>query len=646
MRVTDQFLFDNFQSDNSRVLKELNRLNTQISSGQKIQNSYDDSAVYADKLKFESQESELKALKSRVTSAKSFADATDSVLSDFTQTLRDFKTKLIQASNATMNSDNLKTVATELKEMKKHLISLANSQINGEYLFSGSAVNSRPINERGEYMGNDKAIMTLVGKGVNIQNNIDGKSLFLGESLEVKKSIETNVRLKNLISDEPLTAQSSIREMVGDSDTNSTNDKSVHFFISGVKRDGEAFKDVVEIETTAKIEDLLNKIRDNFGDGVTVELNRDGNIAITEKVGGYSKIDFKMVGVQGISDPLERDLTSVTGDKIIPFSKSNFKALNPALDQSLQMDRLYFEKSGGILKGNVPLIVDGSFAESRSKFSEIMGVDASSMPDKVFNMSIKDINGANKSIELSLATPSIFKVDGVSYNIYNADETLTDKGDFTVGQLNGIISMVLSDNLPASSPSTALEFNSALKSAKEVVSSSINQDGVLEIKDLSNNLSNIEFSLFDADANDFSKPSTPSISFISNNAVTISSANLNFFGELDLVIESIESGNRALDSNSKDPRNIGIQNSITKLEQMSNHFNSAQAQIGIRSKSLEISFDKASALEVNVAKLKSEATEVDLAETILKLNQVTMSYQAMLQTISKINSLSLLNYMK
>jgi flagellar hook-associated protein 3 FlgL len=642
MRVTSQFLFDNFKSDHNKVLKELEKLTTQVSSGQKIQNSYENSAVYTDILRFESQENELSSIKKRTIQAKSLADASDSALGEFTQTLRDFKTKLISASNGSLNSDNRQSIATELEEQKKHMISLANSQMNGQYLFSGSSVNVKPVDSDGEYRGNGESIMTLVGNGVSIQSNIDGKSLFLGDDLNINKSIQTNVKLTNQISDEKLTSSSSIREMVGDDDDISTNDKSVHFFISGTNSNGKAFKDVVEIQPDAKIEDLLEKIKDNFGDDVVVELNGNGNISITDGKSGYSQMDFKMVGVQGITNPLETDLSSVTGDKIISFTKSNFESVDASIDESLQMDKFYFEKNGGRLEGNVALIADGAFAANSTKLSDLMGV--SSMPNKTFEMSITDINGVDRNIELDLSATSTFSVDGTSYSIFNADETPTDKDEFTMGQLNNIISMSLSGELPLGA--SASDFNTAIKSANKIIDVDINQNGNLEINDKSDNLSNIKFSMYDKDANDFSKTSTPSLSFMSNNAVTVSKSNMNFFDELDDIIASVRDGVINLGADANNIRSISIQNAIGKLDQMNSHFNNAQATIGVRSKSLNLTEQKVSAMEVNVKQLKAETTEVDMAETILKLNQITLNYEAMLQTITKVNSLSLLNYLR
>jgi flagellar hook-associated protein 3 FlgL len=564
--------------------------------------------------------------------------------------LRDFRTKLLAAANAPLNADNRIAVATELKEQKKHMISLANSQLNGQYLFSGSAVNTKPIDSEGDYHGNSDALMTLVGDGVKIQHNIEGKSLFLGSDLSAHKEVSTNVRLKNQIdSTKPLTADNTIKDMVGDEF--STN---VTFFISGTKRDGEAFKDVLTVNPSVKIDVVLERVKKDFGGDVGVELTKNGNISITDLKRGHSSIEFNMVGVQGL-DPASNinDLDSVTGEKIIPFTKSNYKSLgDPLVSESLKIDQQYFEKKGGVLEGNVALVADDKFADATTKFSDIM--NKKPMPDKTFEMKVKDINGATHSIKLNLDADSTFYVDstddgddtnGTEYNIYDADGGQNGVDDFTVGQLNNIVSMVLSNKLPATTDS-ATDFNDALIEAKKIVDVSINDEGHMKIIDKSSNLSNIEFSMYDSDANDFSNTTTPSISFMSNNAVTTHSANINFFDDIDSIIEAVEHGYMSLDDKSGNPRSIGIQNAINSISQLDQHMNSSQAEIGVRSKSLEVAEQKADALKVNVKQLKSETTEVDIAETIMKLNQATLSYQAMLQTVTKVNALSLLNYLR
>ena len=637
MRVTNQYLFDNFKTDHSKVLNELNKVTQQVASGQKIEESYEDSAIYSDILRFDSHINNLDGIKSRSQNAKSFADATDSVLADFNDTLRNFHTKLLVASNATMNSDNFNSVANELSEMKKHMISLSNTKINGQYIFAGTATNVKPVDDTGKYRGNDGDIKTLVGDGVHITSNINGQDLFLGDDLNVHKSIETNVRFTNheVDSTDPLTTSSTIQSMIAD-DKDPNYNKDVTFFIEGTKSDGISFKNKFELKADAKIEDMVTHIKSSFNNEVNVEFTKNGTINITDKQSGYSQVEFKMYAKQD--------------NDVIAFSKLN---KNDTDAVSIDADKQNFDKVGGKLTSNVSLIDGGKFATSSSKLSDMM--NSNPLSDMTFKIKLTDISGASKDVSINLSDNSNFTIGGQSFNIFNADETNspTKATQMSMKQLNNIIGMAISGNLPTSN--SAEGFNDGVKASSKLVDVNINQNGNLEINDLSTdgNKSKIEFSMYDENAGDFSTVvldgpsiSKSSLSFMSNNAVTTQQAHISFFDELDSVIDAVKNGFNTLDSATDTPRSIGIQKSISKLDQMASHFSSAQSKMGATSNSLQVAEDKASALKVNVEKLKSDTTEVDIAETALKLQQITLSYQAMLQTISKVNSLSLLNYMR
>ncbi len=639
MRLTNQYLFDNFNTDHSKALKELNKVTQQVSSGQKIEESYEDSAIYSDILRFDSHINDLDGIKSRAQSARSFADATDSVLTDFNNTLRDFHTKLLVASNGTMNSDNLDAVANELSNMKEHMISLSNTKINGQYIFSGTATNVKPIDDNGKYQGNDADIKVSVGDGVDITSNINGKDLFLGDDLNIHKSIETNVKLTNHANDdtkgEPLTINSNIQSMIAD-DSDPNYKKDVTFFIEGTKNNGTSFKNAFTLKAEDKIETMLSDIKKSFDNEVNVELTKNGTINITDKKSGYSQVEFKMYAKQDT--------------KVIEFSKLTS---TQTTDDSINADKQNFNKDGSKLTGNVALIDNGKFATDISKLSDMM--NSNPLADTTFKMKLTDINGSSQEVTLNLSDNSSFTIGGQSYDIFNADETNspTTATQMTMGQVNNIISMAVSGKLPTSN--SAEGFNEGVKNSRKLVDVNINQNGNLEINDLSKDGkdSKIEFSMYDDKSGDFSNVPTDNtsvevstLSFMSNNAITTQQSHINFFDELDSVIDAVKNGVNTLGSNSQDVRSFSIQTSLSKLDQFSSHFSSAQSKMGATSNSFQVAEDKASALKVNVTALKAETTEVDMAETAVKLQQLTLGYQAMLQTISKVNSLSLLNYMR
>ena len=624
MRVTSQYLYNNFNRDQQKVNESLKKVSEQISSGQIIQDAYEDPGVFDDTLRLDSQINELKSVQERTSKAQNFATSTDDTLQDFTDSLRTFKTRLIAAANDSVNDENREAIATELEEEKEHMMRLANTQIGGEYLFSGSALSVKPIDSNGNYHGNDKSIETVIGEGVSIPYNIDGESLFLGSNDSVHKVIETNVSLRDSTDENKiLQADDALKDLVGDDGSG-----EISFTLAGTKRDGSAVKESFVIDTDQTIETLLNKIGEAYGNSdtsqaVKVELNDNGNIVVTDLQSGKSQLEMKLHG-------------DYNGEAI-DFIKSDYTYAQEGID-----DSAFFEKNGSTLKGNVALIADGELATEMTKLEDISN---GALSGKTFVMKGKDVDGNDYELSLSLDDPSTFTVGGTTYNVYNADGTQTSADQMTMKQLDDIAAMVVSGTLPADDSSDA--YNDAIVAAAKKVDVSINQSGEIEIHDKTNDLSNIEFSLYDQDANNFAEnPPSPTLAFNSNNAVTTQKAQMDFFAQLDEIIDAVRTGKSDVSSEGGDPRNIGIQNAIAQIDQFDSHFNTQLAKVGTIEKSLQTSEERAMTMEVNLKTLKSDLTDVDEAEAYLRLNDLSLTYQAILSSVTKINSLTLLNYMK
>jgi flagellar hook-associated protein 3 FlgL len=166
----------------------------------------------------------------------------------------------------------------------------------------------------------------------------------------------------------------------------------------------------------------------------------------------------------------------------------------------------------------------------------------------------------------------------------------------------------------------------------------------LKIKDLSENDKDIKFSIYDKDADDFTKGS--SLSFNSNHAVVASESKINFFKDLDDIIKSVENAILTPGSDDKNLKSMGVRNALSKIEVLTNHISNSHVKIGAITNNLDNENAKAATMELNVAEFKSKISDVDIAETIMQYEQVSLNYQAMMSTISKVNSLSLLNYIK
>ncbi len=621
MRITSQFLLNNFKNDQQKVNQELKKVTEQISSGKKIQNGYDDPAIFNDTLKFDTHINALKGITERTQKAQNFADTTDTTLQEFTNSLRTFKNQLITAANDTHNSDNREAIAAALEKEKSYMMTLANTQVAGQYIFSGSATSVKPVDVNGDYHGNGQDMTTVLGEGVTLAYNIDGVSLLLGSDEKIAKELSTNVPLKKQENGAIMQGSDKLSDLTGDG----TN--AFTFKISGFGHNGDVVKSEVTLQSDQTMDDLIDAIGTAYGNTpdnkkVDVSLDAYGLIRIKDMQKGKSQLALKLDGTQN--------------GQPIKFNDSGYTR-----DDAGNADSARFVKKEKRLEGNITLMAHGKIANRTTKLSEIAN---GSLDGKTFEMKITDINGTDQTVNLDFddTNGTTFKIGGNSYNIYDAEgNQVTKADDMTLGQLNDVVAIVTSANLPASNDKTG--YDAAVSNAKKAVHVDISQSGKLQIENISND-NEIAFSFYDTNASNMTD-TTPSFALNSDNAITTQKPEMDFFHQLDAIIAAVRNGSQAPQSGNTDPRNIGIQDAIAQIDQFDGHFNKNLAKTGVIQKSLTNAQERAQSMELSIRELKSELTDVDIAEAYMNLNQLSLSYQAILSSVTKVNSLTLLNYM-
>jgi len=469
MRVTQSMYYDNlYGTNNSKLNKELFDVNKQIASGLKIQYASDDIRTFTETMRLDNELTTIGQIKKSTENGYKISNQTDVTLNEFTDSMNRMRTLLLQAANGANNDTSLDAIVAELKGIDKNLKSLANTSINGQYLFSGSAINTKPITEDGVYHGNDVAVSSFLGSNNQQQYNLTGGQLFLGEELNVKREVTSNVVNKNLLDEKALTPQSTIAELMGDKDTTKLNQS--HFYLRGTKSDGSSFKSIINIDETASIDHLLKDIENKYGaNTVNVSLNDVGQIIVEDKQKGSSKLDFHIVGAvdynadyTGVPPaplPVDRALVSdidsldsaktdyatatATDFFVKEFSKSNMISANGAATnvQGLVYDRVAFEKDGSTLLSNTPQILrdthyalengqiqdtislskENAFAQDSTLLSEVADTKNEIIPSTdpktytiegtSFALTGKDVNGNTFTAEIKLEPTAKFSID-------------------------------------------------------------------------------------------------------------------------------------------------------------------------------------------------------------------------------------------
>lgn len=704
MRITSNMYYKNIYGEGNALLsKNLFDVNKQIASGLSIQYAQDDVRTFTETMRLDNEITALGQVKQSVQSAFKVSDQTDAVLGEFETSMNRTRTLLLNAANGTNSETSLDAIAQELRSIEDHLKSLANTSINGQYLFSGSAVDVRPIADDGTYMGNDGLLKAFTGSKTSQQYNISGEELFLGEKKLVQREVTTNVVQTNLSAKYPdfmdttvtgehalISGSDTIRDLMGDSDNLVDAGVDKHFFyINGTRSDGTSFKEKMVMSDDEKVSDLLKEIGDFYGntpevDVVNVSMNQNGQIVIEDKIKGSSKIDFHMVGATDLlNGGTALDAADVTNIDALGAGESNFDkimlgtstATNPNLHvkefiksslsaadgvavtnaiEGTLYDRTEFSKEGSRLSSSFPQIIreTNAFATPSTKLSEVADISqgtAGTLDGTSFILEGTDINGVAYSAQIDLAAAgSTFTVGLNTYNIFDIGTPRAAVGadDMTYKQLMDIMNMVVTGNLPAAAPGSSAQYDAAIEAADLRGRTFLSHDGKIQFEEIGTGNTQAAIALYDANSGDFTAGVDASVmTFNTNNAITVRDPKTDFFKTLDEIITSVENYKLYPDSSSGDIRNVGIENAIAMMDDLQDHVFRSHSQVGVQSNSLNASLQRTKLMEISSMSLRSSVIDTDLAEASLTLAKLNTNYQAMLSTVGKISQLSLVNYL-
>lgn len=323
MRITNKLNTYNSINQVQTGMKNLYKSYNQLSSGLQIQNSYEGAGMYITNARLEYEYATLSQIEDASKLADELMKNTDSTMSEMEKLLTQFKVKVTEAANATQTPTSREVIAKELETIRQQIVDLANTSVNGQFLFSGSLTNTKPFDYSGNYYGDDKRLNIVTGDGVKNAYNIPGYDLFYKADNDFKKQITTNVSftdnrfdlVQNKDKTRYLEGKDKISYLIGlNYVRNNTNggldykdfeQQPMDFpptalYVQGVKPDGTSFKSAVLVQPTDTIDGMLEKIGALYGNTTTskvvdVSINKSGQIQITDLKQGNTVLDFHAV---------------------------------------------------------------------------------------------------------------------------------------------------------------------------------------------------------------------------------------------------------------------------------------------------------------------------------------------------------------
>lgn len=483
MRVTNKLNLTNSIQNTMSGASALNKLSLQLSLGMKIQDSYEDASIYIDNTRLEYELETLKQIKEATSSAKEMTSNSMKALQDMVKLLENFKVKVTQAASDSNSQTSREAIAKELEKIKEQIVQLANTSINGQYLFAGAQLNHKPFDSKGNYFGDKNNVNVVTGAGTESPYNIPGFDLFFKADGDYQKQITTNESFTDNrydLSKDPdkkqyLKGDNLWQDLIGlgyVKDKNLKIDKDFEqddtrlkfppttLYVQGVKPDGQSFKSAVLVNPTDKMEDVLEKIGNLYGNTATekvvdVTINDSGQIQIRDLKEGNNKLDFHAVAytpqfddktemqeietaMQAAQPPLSKDdLTNLVMEAAIgnnparpitnlqspvqiminnqqfeidlhqtDFINSKMTDTQGGATNGADYDNTFFEKHGNSVIGNVSQVIQGTnaYATDDTKLSEVMSGNAM---DSTLNLTVNSKGGNAYNVTVNLQNSTV-----------------------------------------------------------------------------------------------------------------------------------------------------------------------------------------------------------------------------------------------
>ncbi len=173
MRISNIQFTSMMQTAITKNNAELNDVFIQMSTGNKINKFSDDPLATVQLASLEQTIAMSDQYDRNISNVQSKYDQYETYVSSIESILQEANDLALRAANGSLAEESLEGIAIEMEAIKQEMLTIFNTQDQGSYIFSGTAVDSPAISTEPPYelLGNDNHRETKVSEGASVQNN-------------------------------------------------------------------------------------------------------------------------------------------------------------------------------------------------------------------------------------------------------------------------------------------------------------------------------------------------------------------------------------------------------------------------------------------------------------------------------------------
>lgn len=178
-RITNQMSAQMTLSGIETALDRLDTTQQELSTGKSINEPSDNPSGTALTLSLNTQLSDLNSYSNQVTDGTGWSQASTSALSDITNAVQRIQELTTEAANGTQTTADMQASAQEVNQLIDEVKQDANTQYNGQYVFSGTATSTQPYasGSNDSYAGNTGQVTRTIGPNTTLAVNANLQSV-------------------------------------------------------------------------------------------------------------------------------------------------------------------------------------------------------------------------------------------------------------------------------------------------------------------------------------------------------------------------------------------------------------------------------------------------------------------------------------
>jgi flagellar hook-associated protein 3 len=221
MRIASKTIYELQKNQLGGLYRNLAEDNTTVSTGKRINKLSDDPVGLTQVLNFKSGTKYLSQLNTNIENGTTWLTAVETAMDSVEDLTLEMKTLALKMNSDSVNKEQRKEAINQVNAALAELINLGNTQIKGEYIFSGNKTNVQPVvaddlknPQNIKYMGDEFSYQVKISQTDTMEVGQKGSKVFWDDeitvdstnnSIDFKETVRGGFKVDNIKAGELLT---------------------------------------------------------------------------------------------------------------------------------------------------------------------------------------------------------------------------------------------------------------------------------------------------------------------------------------------------------------------------------------------------------------------------------------------------------